>query len=237
MKSNKVLYIIIILCFVLVIGFCAFLIITHKEEVLSDNEMFKRDFEQYNGLTYEDTNDKVIDVEIPIDNPFIYKSDKEIVDILKNEEAYVLFGYASCPLTRAIIETLIDVLEENNIDTVYYVDIKDIRDEYKSNGNIVAEKVKNGTDAYYEILDFFGTELERYYVPDETGMFLYDTRVTRLMSPTFVAVRNGEIVSMHEELVDTYDDSNRELTSEEKEVLKEEYEKVISMMNEEETAE
>ena len=224
MKSNKVLYIIIILCFVLVVGFCAFLIITHKEEVLSDNEMFKRDFEQYNGLTYDDTNDKVIDVEIPIDNPFIYKSDKEIVDILKNEEAYVLFGYASCPLTRAMIETLIDVL-------------KDIRDEYKSNGNIVAEKVKNGTDAYYEILDFFGTELERYYVPDETGMFLYDTRVTRLMSPTFVAVRNGEIVSMHEELVDTYDDSNRELTSEEKEVLKEEYEKVISIINEEETAE
>ena len=57
------------------------------------------------------------------------------------------------------------------------------------------------------------------------------------MSPTFVAVRNGEIVSMHEELVDTYDDSNRELTSEEKEVLKEEYEKVISIINEEETAE
>lgn len=231
MKSNKVLYIIIGLCFVLVVGLCIFLVVNHKEEVLSDSEKFKQDFEQYNGLTYEDTGDKVIDVKISKDNPFVYKTGKEILDILENDDAYVLFGYSSCPLTRAMIETLVDVASEEEVSTIYYVDIKDIRDEYEATGSIVAEKVKDGTEAYYDILDFFGTNLERYYVADESGMFEYDTTVTRLKSPTFVAVSDGKVVSMYEELGDTYDYSNRELTDEEKEVLKEEYRKIIESIN------
>lgn len=227
MKSNKVLYIVISLCVVLVIGLCVFLVVNHQEEEITDAMKFKTDFEQYNGLTYEDTNDLVIDVKINENNPYVYKTGKEIVDILENERAYVLFGYSSCPLTRAMIEVLSEVALEENVNKIYYLDIKDIRDEYQANGNVVAEKIKDGTPAYYDILDFFGSKLERYYVPDESGMFLYDTKVNRLKSPTFVAVNAGEIVAMHEELVDTYDYSNRELTKEEKEELKEIYREII----------
>ncbi len=229
-KNNKILYIIIGLCVLLVIGLCVFLVVNHKEEVLSDGEKFKRDFEQYNGLTYEDTNDLVIDVEIPEDNPFVYKTGKEIVDVLENESAYVLFGYASCPLTRAAIETLVSALAENGINNVYYVDIKDMRDEYVAGSSIIPEKVKDGSPAYYDILDFFGSKLEKYYVSDETGFYLYDTGVKRLYSPTFVAVNDGKIVAMHEKLVDTYDNTNRELTKEEKEELKKEYIDVIESL-------
>lgn len=227
MKNNKVLYIIIGLCVLLVVGLCVFLVVNHKEEVLTDAIRFKNDFEQYNGLTYEDTNDPVIDVLIPADNPYVYKTGKEIVDILNNETAYVLFGYSSCPLTRAMIEVLSEVALEENVDTIYYLDIKDIRDEYQANGNVMAEKIKDGTTAYYDILEFFGSNLERYYVPDESGMFLYDTLTTRLKSPTFVAVRDGKVVLMHEELVESYDYSNRSLTEEEKSELKEIYREII----------
>ena len=90
MKNNKVLYIVIGICGLLVVGLCIFLMVNHKEEVVSDSEKFKADFEQYNGLTYEDTNESVIDVNILEDNPFIYKTGKEIVDVLENETAYVL---------------------------------------------------------------------------------------------------------------------------------------------------
>ena len=231
-KNNKILYIIIALCVIIVVGLCIFLIVNHKEEVLTDALKFEQDFEQYNGLTYDDTGDKVIDVDIPSENPFVYKTGKEILEVLEQEKAYVLFGYSSCPLTRAAIEILITALEEEEIDKVYYVDIKDMRDEYVMGDSIIADKVKEGTEAYYAILDFLGDHLDKYYAYDETGMYAYDTGETRLYSPTFVAVNDGEVVSMQEELVSSYDYTNRELTDEEKSELKESYLKVIESIKE-----
>ena len=81
-----------------------------------------------------------------------------------------------------------------------------------------------------KLIALFGDNLERYYVSDETGFYLYDTGVKRLYSPTFVAVNDGKIVAMHEKLVDTYDNTNRELTKEEKEELKKEYIDVIESL-------
>lgn len=225
--NNKVLYIIIFVCVVLVIGLCVFLIVNYDKEEITDAQRFKRDFEQYNGLTYEDTGDLVIDVSIPEDNPFIYKTGKEILEILESEDAYVLFGYSACPLTRAAIETLIEVLQDQNIATVYYVDIKDIRDEYTYSGNIIPDRTKEGTEAYYNLLEFFKGYLSTYYISDESGFYLFDTGVTRLNSPTFAVVSNGKIIGFHEELVESYDYTNRELTDEEKEELKELYLTVI----------
>ena len=229
MKSNKVLYIIIGICVLLVIGLCIFLVINHKEEVLSDAEKFKQEFEQYNGLTYEDTNDKLIDVEIPNDNPFVYKTGKEIVEIMQSEDAYVLFGYASCPLTRAAIEVLIETAKEENIDKIYYVDIKNMRDEYVPGEGIIPEQTKEGTEAYYEILNIFGSKLDKYYVASDDNFYLFDTGVTRLLSPTLVAVSKGKVISMHAELTDDYEE-NSELTEEEKEELSKDYKDVFESL-------
>ena len=229
MKSNKVLYIIIGICVLLVIGLCIFLVINHKEEVLSDAEKFKQEFEQYNGLTYEDTNDKLIDVEIPNDNPFVYKTGKEIVEIMQSEDAYILFGYASCPLTRAAIEVLIETAKEENIDKIYYVDIKNMRDEYVPGEGIIPEQTKEGTEAYYEILNIFGSKLDKYYVASDDNFYLFDTGVTRLLSPTLVAVSKGKVISMHAELTDDYEE-NSELTEEEKEELSKDYKDVFESL-------
>lgn len=229
MKSNKVLYIIIGICVLLVIGLCIFLVINHKEEVLSDAEKFKQEFEQYNGLTYEDTNDKLIDVEIPNNNPFVYKTGKEIVEIMQSEDAYILFGYASCPLTRAAIEVLIEIAKEENIDKIYYVDIKNMRDEYVPGEGIIPEQTKEGTEAYYEILNIFGSKLDKYYVASDDNFYLFDTGVTRLLSPTLVAVSKGKVISMHAELTDDYEE-NSELTEEEKEELSKDYKDVFESL-------
>ena len=235
--KNKVLYIVIGLCVLLVIGLCIFLVINHKEEVLTDAEKFKQDFEQYNGLTYEDTNESVIDVSIPSDNPFIYKTGKEIVEILNNEDAYVLFGYSSCPLTRAAIETLIAAAEEENIATIYYVDIRDIRDEFVPGESIIPEQTKEGSEAYYEIVNFFGSRLDEYYVSSEDGFYLYDTGVRRVLSPTLAAVSGGKVIDMHQELVDSYTYNNEELNDEQKEELKDIYKEILISLNEESSRE
>lgn len=235
--KNKVLYIVIGLCVLLVIGLCIFLVINHKEEVLTDAEKFKQDFEQYNGLTYEDTNESVIDISIPSDNPFIYKTGKEIVEILNNEDAYVLFGYSSCPLTRAAIETLIAAAEEENIATIYYVDIRDIRDEFVPGESIIPEQTKEGSEAYYEIVNFFGSRLDEYYVSSEDGFYLYDTGVRRVLSPTLAAVSGGKVIDMHQELVDSYTYNNEELNDEQKEELKDIYKEILTSLNEESSRE
>lgn len=235
--KNKVLYIVIGLCVLLVIGLCIFLVINHKEEVLTDAEKFKQDLEQYNGLTYEDTNESVIDVSIPSDNPFIYKTGKEIVEILNNEDAYVLFGYSSCPLTRAAIETLIAAAEEENIATIYYVDIRDIRDEFVPGESIIPEQTKEGSEAYYEIVNFFGSRLDEYYVSSEDGFYLYDTGVRRVLSPTLAAVSGGKVIDMHQELVDSYTYNNKELNDEQKEELKDIYKEILISLNEESSRE
>ena len=112
MKSNKIMFIIIGFCAVLVIGFCAFLILNKKEVVLSDAQKFKQEFESYNGASYEGEAGKLIEVTIPEDNPFIYKTSKEIVDIMHNEDCFILFGYATEPLMRNSIEVLIEALKE-----------------------------------------------------------------------------------------------------------------------------
>ena len=235
--KNKVLYIVIGLCVLLVIGLCIFLVINHKEEVLTDAEKFKQDFEQYNGLTYEDTNESVIDVSIPSDNPFIYKTGKEIVDILNNEDAYILFGYSSCPLTRAAIETLIAAAEEENIATIYYVDIRDIRDEFVPGEGIIPEQTKEGSEAYYEIVNFFGSRLDEYYVSSEDGFYLYDTGVRRVLSPTLATVSGGKVIDMNQELVDSYTYNNEELNDEQKEELKDIYKEILTSLNEESSRE
>lgn len=235
--KNKVLYIVIGLCVLLVIGLCIFLVINHKEEVLTDAEKFKQDFEQYNGLTYEDTNESVIDVSIPSNNPFIYKTGKEIVEILNNEDAYVLFGYSSCPLTRAAIETLIAAAEEENIATIYYVDIRDIRDEFVPGESIIPEQTKEGSEAYYEIVNFFSSRLDEYYVSSEDGFYLYDTGVRRVLSPTLAAVSGGKVIDMHQELVDSYTYNNEELNDEQKEELKDIYKEILTSLNEDSSGE
>ena len=62
---------------------------------------------------------------------------------------------------------------------------------------------------------------------DENGFFRYDTGVTRLLSPTLVAIKDASVVAMHAELVPSYDYENRALTEEEKEELQEEYRTVF----------
>lgn len=228
-KINKVQIIIIIVCSLLVVAFCGFLIFKngHKEEI-TDAMRFK---EEYEVLNDSDVNDKKYpSVEIPDDNPIVYKTPKEILEVLKNEDAIVYFGFSSCPWCRNIVETLIQSAKDNNIEKVYYVDIKNIRDNYKFTGSIIPEQTVKGTDAYYEILNFFGNKLEEYYVKDEKGNE-YDTGVTRLYAPTVIAVSDGKIKSMHVATVESQKDPYVKINEEQQKELKSIFDKLIETIN------
>ena len=229
-KSNKIYMIVIFVCAALVIGLCGYAIITHKEEKISDAIKFKNEYEALNELVNENSEEKYVNVEIPEENPIVYKTGKEMVDILKNEDAVIYFGFAACPWCRNAVPVLIDTAKELNVEKIYYVDILDMRDTYKFSGSIEPEQTKKGTDAYYEILKFLDKKLEKFYVKDDAGN-MYDTGVKRLYAPTVVGVKDGKVVGFHVATVESQTDPYETLTDKQKEELKKEYKTIIEAVN------
>lgn len=229
MKKSKIYIGIIIVCVVLVIGLCIFLIVNHDDEEITDAQKFKNEYEVYNDLVNENNGKLYLSVSIDEDNPVIYKTGKEILDVLEEETAIVYFGFPNCPWCRNIIKPLLNALEETNYDKLYYVDIWDIRDEYQYSGSIIPEQTKKGTDAYYEILDFLGDNLEEYYITEENIM--YDTGVTRLYAPTVVTVKNGKVIGFHSGTLEEQDDPYVELDKDEQEKLKNIYIDMLEEIN------
>ena len=230
-KSNKIYMIVIFVCAALVIGLCGYAIITHKDEKISDAIKFKNEYEALNDVVNEATDNKYIEVNIDEENPMVYKTGKEILDVLKNEDAIIYFGFAACPWCRNAVPVLLDAAKELNVDKIYYVDILDIRDTYKFSGSIEPEQTKKGTDAYYEILKFLDKKLEKFYVKDEAGN-MYDTGVKRLYAPTVVGVKGGKIVGFHESTIESQTDPYELLDEKGKSELKNEYKKIIESVNE-----
>lgn len=229
-KSNKIYMIVIFVCAALVIGLCGYAIITHKEEKISDAMKFKNEYEALNELVNENSEEKYVNVEIPEENPIVYKTGKEIVDILKNEDAVIYFGFAACPWCRNAVPVLIDTAKELNVEKIYYVDILDMRDTFKFSGSIEPEQTKKGTDAYYEILKFLDKKLDKFYVTDDAGN-MYDTGVKRLYAPTVVGVKDGKVVGFHVATVESQTDPYETLTDKQKEELKKEYKTIIEAVN------
>lgn len=230
-KTNKICLIISSICIIIVISFCAFLIIRHgKEKNITDALKFKQEYEYYNLAQIGD--EKLIELDIPEDNVVEYKSAKEIVEVLKNEDAVIYFGYATCPLSRNIISPLLKAAKDENIEKIYYLDIKDIRDEYEFSGTITPKKTKEGMKAYYEILDFFGGRLEDYYVKDQYKNE-YGTGVKRLLSPTIVTVKKGKLIDMHEKTVLSHKNPYEKLSEEEEQEIYAIYLKMFNQFKEE----
>jgi len=224
-KTNKIFLTIIIFCTLSVIGICTYAIMNHENEVVSDAQKFKEEYEALNETVIGEYVYRSLD--ISTDNPIIYKTGKEVLDVLKNESAIVYFGFAACPWCRSILPTLLEVAEDEEVETIYYVDIQNIRDEYKFTGSIIPEKTKEGTIAYQEIIEFFGKNLDKYYVSDEKGN-RYDTGTTRLYAPTVISVKNGEIKKIQVNNVESYTNPFVEETKEQKEELKKIYQELFN---------
>lgn len=225
-KGNKICFIVIVICAFLVIGLCVFAIYNHDEEKITDAIKFKDEYELLNDVATGNGDYRYPIVSIDSDNPIVYKTPKEILEVLEQEDAVIYFGFATCPWCRNVVETLINVAKDNDIEKVYYVDIKDIRDTYEFNGTIEPKMTKKGTKGYYDILDFFGDNLDKYYVKDEDGN-QYDTGVTRLYAPTVVSVSDGEVLDMHVSTVVSHINPYEKINKEQQGELKKELENVI----------
>jgi len=104
-KKSKLLLIIIIL--LLVITGC-------KNKTNNDGKLFKDEFEKYN--------DTYIALNIDEDNPFVIKTQEEIIKSIDSEKAFVVF-YANPKdnNSRQMVDSIIKEAKNLSLKTVYYV--------------------------------------------------------------------------------------------------------------------
>ena len=161
----------------------------------SDGVKFKKEYESLNNKEAFSPDYKYLEVNIPKDNKIIYKSDSEIIDVIKNETAVIYFGFNSCPWCRSMVENLIKVTDDLNIKNVYYVDVKDIRDtlEVDENGNIL--RTKSWTPAYRELLTLLDEHLDYYVISDKDGNEV-ETKEKRIYAPNVVVVKDGKVLGL-----------------------------------------
>lgn len=101
-------------------------------------------------------------------NVFVYRTDKEIVDILKNQTGIVYLGFPECPWCQKYVSLLNEVALDKGISEIYYFNIKDAR--------------TNKTVAYNDMVEI----LKDYLPTDDEGN-------KKIMVPDLTFVMEGEV--------------------------------------------
>ena len=102
------------------------------------------------------------------DNPFIYRTGDEIVNILEHGTGVVFLGFPSCPWCQAYVGYLSEVAKDKGLDKIYYY-------------NIEKDRAEN-TELYQKLVSILSPYLQydeegqrRIYVPNIT--FVIDGKI------------------------------------------------------------
>lgn len=152
---------------------------------------------------YEELNSQSVKMEISENNPIKYASFDEVVNVLTTGTGVVYFGFPGCPWCRNVIPVLFESATENNIETVYYFNPREIRN--------------NGDDSYQKLINILSDYLE---VDEDGNKTLY--------VPDVYFVKDGKIVGNHLSTVDTQTDPYTALTEDEKNELKNIYQELFN---------
>ena len=195
------------------------LTLTGCERETEESLAFKKSYESLNTKTNSWGNEYRT-IKIDSINPFVQTTAENIVDMIKNEETfYVYFGDEMCPWCRSVLEAAVRSAKQNKIDKIYYVDIWDenhneiLRDKYTLNKKNKPEKETGGTDAYYELLEYFKDLLKEYTLKDEKGNIV-EVGEKRIFAPNFVYIEKGLAKKLVSGISEKQTTSNGELTTE-----------------------
>lgn len=183
----------------------------------TDALKFKKEYESLNGVEIDGTNYKYPSVEILKDNAVKYVTSEELLEVLDEGTGAVYFGYPNCPWCRSAVPVLIEAANEVGIDNIYYLNVKDERDEIKVKEDGTLEVVKEGTTGYKKLLKRLDSVLEEYTLTDIHGKEV-SANEKRIYVPLVVFIKEGEIVGYHLDTVSTqknpFEPLNEEQTNE-----------------------
>lgn len=196
MKKSKLLIIIGVIL-ALIIGVILFFSLSEEEPpvvVNGDALKFKEEYESLND-TYAFGDIKYSSLDINESNPFVYASDEEVLDTIKNGTGMIYIGYPKCPWCR----NAVNVLQHVSVDEILYFNAYDHRDTYEIKDGAPV-RTKEGTDTYYKLLKLLDEVLWDYEI--EKDGVKYNAGEKRLYVPMVVGVKDGKIVGSHIDVVD-----------------------------------
>ncbi len=200
----------------------------------SDAYKFKTEYESINGEK-NGSGKEYRSLNITNDNPFIYSSAKEISEKIDNKETFIVyFGFKECPWCRSVLEQLIKAAKDNNVETIYYVDVKDIRDvkEINENGEVVT--TTEGDSSYMELIEKMADVLDEYTLTNENEEEI-ETGEKRIYAPNVVAVSRGKAIQLETGISDELTDPYMELTTKIEKYAYNKFKCLITCLEEEST--
>lgn len=156
-----------------------------KVNYTEDEKKFKKE--------YESLNDQYEKISIIDDNNIKYISLSDANKMIKEQSGIIYFGYAKSNDSRNVIVSLLKAMESTSLDTIYYVDIENVRDEYELNikGNAAVKKT-DASNEYIETLSLLKKYLPDYQLKNTAGRNI-NVGEKRLVDPTIVSVQDGKI--------------------------------------------
>ena len=195
----------------------------------TDALKFKNEYESLNGKDTSTGDHKYRSIEIADDNPFVYATADSIADMMDNKDTFlVYFGFDSCPWCRSVVPTLVKVAKDLNVNNIYYVSVKDIRDtkEIDDEGNI--ETTKEGSEGYYKLIDKMSNVLADYELTDKDDNTV-SADEKRIFAPNVVLVVKGEATKLTEGISEDQNDGYMELTDD---MINDTYKQFEEILNE-----
>jgi hypothetical protein len=182
---------------------------------------FKESYEFLNGKETSDTGISYRSIEIPKDNPIIYSTFEKIANRIENKETFIVYvGFSSSAWSRSVIPYVLESAQENNIDKIYYINVRDdntresdLRGYYKldDNNKVVADVYPD--KYYYNVLETVEEFLDPYTLETTTGETI-DTGIKRIYTPTFIVYKDGVAVALDDCISDIQTGGYQELTDE-----------------------
>lgn len=228
-KENILLIGLPVLCLIAaILGY--FKIVNTPVKVNEDAIQFKEEYEKYNDkVVYADK--KYSKLELSENNPIKYSTYDEIIDVIDNQTGIIYLGFPECPWCRSVIPVLFDVAKDNEIDTIYYLNIKNDRTSYIVENNKLAYELdengneKKGTKGYHKLLKILDKYLTEYIISFEGKP--YETGEKRIYAPTVIFIRDGKILGLHVSTVSSHLSGYDKMTDEQIEELYSIYEEYI----------
>ena len=200
--KNKKLIIGLILILILIIGAITTYILIQNSK---DSYKFKKEYESYNNKSweYEGKKGKYLNIEINKDNPIIYLNDENIVKELKEGDKIIYFGFPDCNWCRSAVPVLLKSAEENGVEKIYYYDFGEVREAFEKDKNNEKAKI------YQQIIEVLDSNITSTF---ESGAKKGEKR---LSAPTVVLMKDGKVSSFHYRTVESHQNYNKNLTTDE----------------------
>lgn len=203
MKKGSMIVIIIVFLFSIFMGYRYFE--DKKETTSKDAVTFKKEYEALNNRVNPNNNKLYPEVSISNDNPVKYSSYDEIFEVLKSGTGVIYFGFPECPWARNLVPVMLSAAKEVEIDTIYYLNIKDDRDVLMLNENDDIITEKEGNKKYFELVEKLDSILDDYILTDNDGKSVSAGK-KRIYTPLLIFVKNGKIIAHHTDTVDSQTD-------------------------------